>query len=216
MTKTCTQCSRAMHGSARNPVCLACRSSRICVDCGTPVSYRSTGRCRPCSIAEMTSRPGHAERQAAAMRVFNRAPENAGKRREAALKGVVTKLSKPDGAARMAENGRRYGKQNIELTRSAAARAKAGAAISARKMAPVPVEYRDLYRQLRRPGTSADEALAMVLEQQRADEARRLAAMTPFERQLERVRNGAQVVEKFKPAAVEHAFTLGGVAGEAL
>ncbi|MBE7186045.1 MAG: hypothetical protein INR68_16735 [Methylobacterium mesophilicum] len=151
--------------------------------------------------------------QAEAMRRFNRAPENAGKRREGALKGVAKRRSTPEGIARMVENGRRYGAPNISATRHAAVRAKAGAAISAAKLRDVPAGYVDLYRELRRSGTPASEALPMVQQQARVDEERRVAAMTPFERQMEAVARGARVVAKPDLRKAAHDFTLGGVSG---
>jgi len=44
-----------------------------------------------------------------------------------------------------------------------------------------------------------------------AAEAARVAALTPFERQMEAVRNGRGVVRRFTPRRVEPSFTLGGV-----
>ncbi len=79
------------------------------------------------------------------------------------------------------------------------------------RMAWCPIDRRDEYLKLRRQNPAA-EAKRIIMDDLAASERRRLAAMTPFERQMEKVRNGARLVEKFTPRMADHAFTLGGVA----
>jgi hypothetical protein len=76
----------------------------------------------------------------------------------------------------------------------------------------VPEGYWDEYQRLRKNvRLGAVEARRIVCAQAASDERQRLAALSPHERQMERVRNGAKLVEKpdFRTAAP--GYTLGGV-----
>lgn len=74
-----------------------------------------------------------------------------------------------------------------------------------------PVERRAEYERFRH-ACGAAEAKRMVLEEMAATEARRLASLTPLQRQIERVQAGASLVAKPSFARADHTFTLGGVA----
>ena len=76
----------------------------------------------------------------------------------------------------------------------------------------VPQGYEQLNFKLRRKRIPLAERREIVLRAAADAERRRLAAMTPFERQLERVRNGAQLVVRPDTRPVGPAFTLGGIA----
>lgn len=73
-----------------------------------------------------------------------------------------------------------------------------------------PVHLRDQYRDLvNKKGVRAADARQIIEDEMEAEDRR----MTPFEKQLQRIRNGeANVIRKFTPSAAEHVFTLGGVA----
>lgn len=214
MTRTCAACARQLHGSCRHDTCLACRKSRACAGCGTRISIMSTGHCRTCANAIGFADQDRMARHAAVMRAHNSDPALAAHRHEKAKKTAATK--KRNGTEVIGEIGRTIGRLNIVHTHTPEAKAKRAASNRARWLGDIPVAYHGLYLELRGHKVPSTEARRMVFEQQAADEARRLAAMTPLERQIDRVRNGARVVEKFRPAAVEHAFTLGGVSGELL
>jgi hypothetical protein len=101
-----------------------------------------------------------------------------------------------------------------------AKRALVGRKVSRRALAWCPLAYRDEYRRLRDAGNiPAAEARQMILDLIAADEraeAARIAALTPLERQLKKIRNGAKISTKVPMPSRVHGFTLGGVAPEAL
>jgi len=80
-----------------------------------------------------------------------------------------------------------------------------------------PPEYVDEYFRLnRKKGLTAPEAKAVILKLAAAAERKRLAAMTPFERSMERIRMGAGITTKPDLRKADPAFTLGGIASGAL
>lgn len=83
---------------------------------------------------------------------------------------------------------------------------------------PEPIKYRQQKMKL---AWCPDQRLEEYRKLQKAvgaAEARRMIEedMTPFERQLARVRAGAAVVPKFSARRADHDFTLGGIAPEAM
>lgn len=85
----------------------------------------------------------------------------------------------------------------------------------ASQLAGIPQDRWDEYTGLARRMPAA-EARRIILADIAATERRRLAAMTPFERQMDRLANGARLVEKPVLRRVEPNYTLGGVATGAL
>lgn len=82
--------------------------------------------------------------------------------------------------------------------------ARAANRASARRTAWLPDDRREEHWRLRK-AFGAAESKRMIL-----------ASMTPFERKLARVREGAQLVAAFAPRRADPVFTLGGVAPEAM
>jgi hypothetical protein len=78
--------------------------------------------------------------------------------------GVKRAAQDPAWIEKKRADGRKYGAPNIDKTRSAESRAKAGASISAVKLAHVPPSLRDEYRALRAKGLSAAERAAAVVD----------------------------------------------------
>lgn len=108
-------------------------------------------------------------------------------------------------------NGARL-KAALQLPEAQARRNAANRARGERQLAWCPKDRLDEYRCLMRtPGIRAAEAKRIVLDDIAAKERARLAAMTPFERQLERLRQGARLEERVYLTTPEHEFTLGGV-----
>lgn len=215
----CTVCAKPHHHSARNPICLTCRRNRICVTCAAPVSEASKGECRACANRTLQRDPGFVARQAEGARARNTDPQYADARKAKARKAADTRLANPALVAQMREHGRVIGSRNIVHTRSPEVRAKAGKAVSATRLAHITPEYRELYRLHRKAGDSAAEALAKVEQTEAADVAERAKrermereTMSPFERQMERLNNGARLIEKRPLRSAEPGYTLGGVA----
>ncbi len=74
-----------------------------------------------------------------------------------------------------------------------------------------PREYADYNRKLKGRGFSVEERKRIIAEEQARDEKRRLAAMTPFERQMERLAKGARLVDVVPMRRGDPVVTLGGV-----
>lgn len=104
----------------------------------------------------------------------------------------------PEGRAQRSRAGsmpmKRYGFKD--------ARAAHAAAMESR-YAGVPPEYRDAYRDLMRKHVRAADAKRMIAEM--VAKAKRRRPLT-FEEQLERARNGAQIVELYRPVANDTAM----------
>lgn len=72
-----------------------------------------------------------------------------------------------------------------------------------------PEDRRDEYRKWQK-AFGAAEARRMMEEDIATAEKRRRAAMTPLEKQIERLQNGATLVERLSFSRAEHAFSLTG------
>jgi hypothetical protein len=191
-------------------------TDRICVaGCGRTISRQSKkGLCRSCAAKRLNSDPAIvAKRKANVQRYYdtpgvreeharrlarhmaNMSPEEIERRREHGRRTAREVLARPD--VRAKSNGRE-------------AKRIAGIHRSATVLSWCPPEWRDRYRELCKRGRRAPEARRMVLAEIEEAERARWEAMTPFERQLERVRNGATLIEKpdfSRPITA----TLGGV-----
>ncbi len=191
--------------------------TRTCSDCPSPISRFSKGRCKPCSARRLNADPAiSAKRKVAQEEFFGRpevkkdlaeriqrtaaklTPDQIEARRARGRHVAATVLHRPDVAAR---------------SNSPEAKARAGRARTNTVLAWCPPEYRARYRALKDSQLiRAPEARRMIEEEIARDERQRLAAMTPFERQLEWVRNGGALVAKPDLRKADHSFTLGGVA----
>jgi hypothetical protein len=98
-------------------------------------------------------------------------------------------------------------------------RGEVGRKLTERRIGWCPPEYREQYLRLMRNGHKnaaiARREITAIIEQDAARKAEaqqaRLAEMTPFERQMEAVRNGARLVEKVQMPSRRYDYTLGGV-----
>lgn len=223
-------CGEALGNRNTSGLCKPCRArarrirdqqARPCLGCGTAIGLTGkTGRCRACAavysatpalIAAMASarwaRPGAREAQSERLKsvLANLSDAERERRRVCGRKVYRDVLSRPDVMAR---------------TLSPEVRAKAGRGVSAARSAWCPTEYRALNSELRERGHSLADRKAMIADQIAADQRRaveaeraRITAMTPFERQMEAVRNGARLVDKVAMPTRELTFTVGGVSG---
>lgn len=184
---------------------------RTCGKCPTELGKRNTsGLCRPCRAKVTLCNPrAQAKAKASMARKFADPVfrESHGARSRARL---AEWRSTPEGKARLLEQSA----INLAKARDADNEARKRA-IRAAAYPGIPEDRWDDCVALSRI-VSAKEAKRLIREDIASKERARLAAMTPFERQLERVRNGAQLVEKFVPRRADPTFTLGGVAPEAI
>jgi hypothetical protein len=158
---------------------------RTCA-CGAPISLRSRGRCHPCAAVD---------------------PERRAKIAEAQRKRWADRLTDPDERRRAIESGRALSRLHPP-TRERVEQQQA----SREKLAWCPPQYAGLNTELRRKRIPAAERRRVIADQAAADERARLAAMTPFERQMDRVRQGAGITECV-PMPSRQYGTLGGVSG---
>lgn len=183
-------------------------SDRVCIDCGVEVSRHSKGRCRPCATRVNRADPVKEANRIAALRVKVKSPEHRALHRASRLKLMVDRADDPAWQETMRLNGVRlqaqYRASEEAQAANRASRPRVGQVLHEQRMAWCPVERRDEYQVMRRK-VGAVEA-RRILE----------ADMTPFERQLARVRGGATLTTKFTMRRPDHAFTLGGVAPEGM
>lgn len=185
--------------------------TRTCRNCPTELGKRNTsGLCRPCRARVTLCNP-QAQAKAKASMARNFADPAFRKAHGARSRARLAEWrSTPEGKARLLEQAA----INLAKARQTDNEARKRA-IRAAAYPGIPEDRWDECAALRRV-VSAKEAKRLILEDMAAKERARLAAMTPFERQMERVRNGAQLVEKFVPRRADPAFTLGGVAPVAI
>jgi hypothetical protein len=146
-------------------------TQRTCLDCGTPISVKSKGRCRSCNCAAGNSDPKRRAKASASMKRRLADPAERERQAELTRAGVARYLADPQNLERRRELGRVYGAPNIEATRSAESRAKAGRAISAVKLAHIPARFRDEYSRLKTKGLTKAER-TMIVEWLLAQERR--------------------------------------------
>lgn len=191
---------------------------KTCV-CGTSLGLKNkSGLCRSCIAKRHNADPEmQARRKAAIQERFKDPAVRAAYARR--IGEHVANMSDEERAARR-EHGRwmyrNYLSQPdvVAKTSSKDARRRAGISRSDTVLAWCPPAYREQYRALKASGAvKAAEAKVMILDQIKADERARLAAMTPFERQMEAVARGARIVAKPDLRKAAHDFTLGGVSG---
>jgi len=180
-----------------------------CLDCPNPITVQSkTGRCRTCAIRVVNSDPIAIARRASANRQKAKANGHIyGKR---LLEAKREAMKDPEKRARIV--AAQY--QNSKAMWTPEARRKWFASRKASQVKRVntmlawcPPKWRDEYRRLLNRGKWRANTARKAIEDRIAAER---ARMTPFERQMEAVRNGAGI--SIKPRIVrEYDFTLGGV-----
>lgn len=167
-------------------------TSRTCIDCGTPISKTSRGRCRSCARRALYADPAARARLSEA--------------KKAALTDPVKRARVSVAASGNLRAFHRAGTFDWSAWHRERAR---------KQMAWLPEDRREEYRRLR-VEFGAAEARRMITEDIAAAERRRVAALSPLERQMERLANGGTLVRKFTPKRADHDFTLGGIAPEAM
>ncbi len=175
-----------------------------CSDCPSPISVQSkTGRCRKCALAATNANPDVQHRKAEANRRKSRDPQWRA--------GATARLVRAGRRARtdpaFVEVLREAGRRNLVKAYTPEARAKwyaakpeAGRKKTARYFAWCPPDRIEEYRFLtRKKHIAAAEAKRMILE-----------TLTPFERQMQRVREGANIVTVRPVPKSTHGFSLTG------
>lgn len=181
--------------------------SLACSDCETPISAQSRhGRCRRCAIRKLNADPDYCARRTEGVRRRFADPTYRARQARRIRAGNRQAWRDPDKRERMlsalaANRAKAWTDEARALW--AAGRKEAGRKRHETVMAWCPPEYRAEYRHLRLTKKMlAADAKAFIL-----------AKLTPFEKQMQAVRNGARLVEKPVLRKSEPAFTLGGVVG---
>lgn len=208
--------------------------TRSCTGCGKSITRKSKkGLCHGCSCADPAVRakkgqlsPEQRARRAAAARALSADPAIVAKRsakgketfqrpevRERHHAACMAAQERMDPAVRerQREAGRNFGKHNLAQTLTPECRKRVGEAIRRARLAWCPEQHWPLNEKLKRTGVRLAERKVMIAEMIAAQERNRLAAMTPFERQLERVAAGAKLIEVRPIRRSEPTMTLGGV-----
>lgn len=185
--------------------------TRTCLDCPKPISRDSKGRCRRCAIRAVCADPELIARRNEKTRQTRLDPVVHARHAEACRAGKRRQLADPAEREKLRQAGHRTGKKNFWRHGDPEMQSGAREAIRRALLAWCPEAYWPLNADLKRRHFTLPERQRIVGEQRTRDEQDRLAAMTPFERQLERVRNGAQLIEVRPMRSADPAFTLGGV-----
>lgn len=183
---------------------------RHCRHCSKQIGERSkTGLCNPCFNRDRNADPEFmAARKAAIQRKFQD-PAHREKMRKAMLRTVAKMNEDPAYRARLVERGKHLAATALRspqsLAKIASLRAENGRKRSETVMAWCPPKYRDEYRFLTvSKRMKAADARQLILDKMAAE-------MTPFERAMDRIRQGAGIVTVRPIRKADHPFTLGGV-----
>ena len=210
--------------------------SRVCNTCPATISRKSrTGRCHSCACnhpdvrrrkgqltpeqrarraehARSLSRdPAIVAKRAAAAKVTHTDPEVKARHRAACAKGAASRMADPAKLERLREIGLTYGAPNLAAANTPEARARAGANIRTAHLAWCPQDYWPMNATLKANGYRLAERKAMIAEEIARRERRRIAALSPFERQQERLAAGAKLITVQPLRRPEPTMTLGGV-----
>lgn len=184
--------------------------TRTCSSCSDlkPLGHRNkSGLCRPCLARRNFGGDEVKARAREGQRRFFADPVNRAAYRERSSNQLAKWRATPEGRDQV----RAQAQANLVLAIAPEARERRIHGIRSAAWKGIPESRWDEATKLSKSFGSA-EAKRMIMEDEAKRERDRLAAMTPFERQLERVRNGARVVDKVDTRKAAHDFTLGGIA----
>ncbi len=219
MTRSCSKCSKPITKYARTGMCHGC-------GCADPEVRARKGKLteeqrqrRSEHAKKLSADPEIVARRAAAGRATHAKPEVKARHRQACAESRARYLADPEAYEKLRAAGRKAGASNFHWANTPEARARAIQTIRRSRLAWCPEEHWPLNAQLKRAGyrlperqAMIAEAIAAAAERAATAERARIAAMSPFDRQMERVKNGAKLVTKPDTTRAAHEFTLGGVA----
>ena len=196
--------------------------TRVCSHCPAKLGAKNTsGRCRRCISRHNAADPAWRAKQRAGVRAKFADPQH--RAAHAARLSDRNRNLSGETLERRREHGRRCAQQNLQSpemrarTADPAMKAENGRKRTDTVLAWCPPEYRDRYRHLKATKRMrAAEARALIEDEIASDERKRLAALSQFERQMERIRNGAKLIEVHPMRRADPTMTLGGVAPEAM
>jgi hypothetical protein len=171
---------------------------RTCGDCPTNIpDANKSGYCRLCATARLNKDPAFQQKRLAGLRASDKLKPGSPTRRSAAIKASATRMSNPEYVTWLREQVRTV-VAPASLTPEAQAkrdRKAAGKKISDHWMSWCPGEYREAYFSLiRGKGLRRAEAKPIIEAQIKADKERARNSLSPFERQMKALENGAKLV----------------------
>jgi len=174
-----------------------------CSDCDAPITVQSkTGRCRPCAMARM-GETYTTERRRAAIQKRLSDPIQMKRQQQQIVQAGAEARKDPAFMARLSEIGR----ENMKAAFTPEARAKwrasrprANRKRSDTMLAWCPPRLRDEYRKLLKRGNMRAATARAAIE----------VKITPFDRQLMKVRAGAGIIERRPIPTRQYDCTLGG------
>lgn len=133
--------------------------------CGKVLGQRNTsGLCQPCVTRARNHCPDFRAKASASLRARFANDEDL-RRRRAISNAEIARRPENREANRQRMMGNTFGhRSNINRPAGSQARAIAGKRVSATKLAHIPSDFRDSYRELRKLGLPAAEAETIVLE----------------------------------------------------
>lgn len=202
--------------------------SRACSTCATAITARSkTGLCRACNIRRQSADPVWKAKRIERQRQATQTPEyraacsvrsnarfsDPAARHAVSVGAKRAAQERPELVAKKALNLIAWRQANPEALREIAAANRATVTANQRGWCP-PERWTEYVRLRDKMG--AVEAKQIMLADIAAKERIRLAALPAFDRQMERLKAGARLVDVVPLRRPDHAFTLGGVATGAL
>jgi hypothetical protein len=178
----------------------------ICSECDAPITKQSkSGRCRKCAFARMMEAYRGEKRSQAMLNRLTDPYQRSRLVRQITQAGAEARKD-PRHLARLAELGRANIKAAFTPKARAnwrAARARANFKRTETMLAWCPPRLRDQYRKLLKRGDMRAAKARAIIEPQ----------ITPFDRQLMKVRAGAGISMKVAAPSRSYDYTLGGVTG---
>ena len=146
-----------------------------CAGCGKEFKRKSgskTGYCQPCYMRDVHhARPEVRAGISAAMKAKLADPHERAAHRERTRRGRIERLERdPEFREMVRQQGKAVGKLGIggHQPKGSPSRVAAGKSVTRTKLADIPLEYRDLYKRLRKE-FGATESRRMIAEQAAAD-----------------------------------------------
>lgn len=186
-------------------------ADRTCLDCSSPISRESKGRCRKCAMRIVNADPALIAIRNEHTRIKRLDPVVRARHADATRAGKRRSMERPEEAERLRRSGLEIGRKNFWRNGDAATQANARAAIQRSHLTWCPERYWSLNAELKRKHLTLAERKRVIAAEVAREERERLAALTPFQRQMEQAAR-VGIVEKQDFRTGGPAMTLGGVA----
>jgi len=186
--------------------------SRVCsTGCGTELGAKNkSGLCRPCRCKATMCNPEVQARSTAGLKRYLTDPVHRAERTAMSAKNLARWRASPEGRAKTREFAMANLAKAYEFDATERRRRQRQAAYPG-----IPESRWDECVALKKHMTAA-EAKQMIRDDEALRERKRKAAMSPFERDMERLRNGAGLVAAPDFRTSNPDFTIGGIASASL